>query len=344
MTDVVAALIWDNDKFLACQRPANKSRALLWEFVGGKVESGESLQDALIRECREELNILVVPQNIFMTVIHEYPDITVRLILFNAYIGQGEPQKLEHNDIRWITPDQIDTLQFCPADRDILEVLKKLNNSRQALLYAYRDEQYKKFVGKLMPTVEINKIIGVRIPQLRKMKLSIEELGSLPHSFHEENLLHALAINRMADIKQCIEALDSFLPFVNNWSVCDTLNPPCFQNQSNEILEAVDNWLTSNHPYTVRFAILVLMKFYLKQNFSKYHLERISRLRFDHYYVKMMVAWYFATALSIHFEIVIPYLRNHKLDQWTHNKAIQKGIESFRLSKAQKEIIKGLKY
>ena len=121
MTDVVAALIWDNDKFLACQRPANKSRALLWEFVGGKVESGESLQDALIRECREELNILVVPQNIFMTVIHEYPDITVHLTLFNATIADGEPQKFEHNDIQWVSPSEIPNYEFCPADEEILK-------------------------------------------------------------------------------------------------------------------------------------------------------------------------------------------------------------------------------
>ena len=126
MTDVVAALIWDNDKFLACQRPANKSRALLWEFVGGKVEPGESWEDALIRECREELAVTVAPTNIFMTVVHEYPDITVRLILFNAYIAEGVPQKLEHNDIRWITTDMIDNMEFCPADKDILKKLKQL--------------------------------------------------------------------------------------------------------------------------------------------------------------------------------------------------------------------------
>ena len=126
MTDVVAALIWEGDRFLACQRPANKARALLWEFVGGKVESGESLEEALIRECREELDITVEPRDVFMEVIHEYPDLTVRLTLFNAVIAEGVPQALEHNDIRWITTGEIDGLDFCPADEEILERLKKL--------------------------------------------------------------------------------------------------------------------------------------------------------------------------------------------------------------------------
>ena len=124
MTDVVAALIWEGDRFLACQRPANKARALLWEFVGGKVEAGETLEEALIRECREELAITVAPKDVFMEVIHEYPDLTVRLTLFNASIAEGIPRALEHHDIRWITVSQIDELEFCPADEEILKKLK----------------------------------------------------------------------------------------------------------------------------------------------------------------------------------------------------------------------------
>ena len=123
MTDVVAALIWEGDRFLACQRPAHKARGLLWEFVGGKVEPGETLAEALIRECREELDITVAPQEIFLTVIHEYPDLTVRLTLFNATIAQGVPKALEHNDLRWITTAEIDSLEFCPADEEILKKL-----------------------------------------------------------------------------------------------------------------------------------------------------------------------------------------------------------------------------
>ena len=126
MTDVVAALIWKGDRFLACQRPAHKARGLLWEFVGGKVEPGETPQMALIRECREELDITVEPKELFMEVVHEYPDLTVRLILFNAVIAEGSPKSLEHNDLRWITIAQIDELEFCPADEIILKKLKEL--------------------------------------------------------------------------------------------------------------------------------------------------------------------------------------------------------------------------
>ena len=125
MTDVVAALIWEGERFLACQRPAHKARGLLWEFVGGKVEPGETREEALIRECREELDVTVAPRDIFMEVIHEYPDLTVKLTLFNAVITEGDPKLLEHNDLRWITTSEIDTLEFCPADEEILKKLKE---------------------------------------------------------------------------------------------------------------------------------------------------------------------------------------------------------------------------
>ena len=125
MTEVVAALIWDGDKFMACQRPANKARGLLWEFVGGKVEPGETMEEALIRECREELDVTVAVEDVFMEVTHEYPDLTVHLTLFHAKIVEGVPKKLEHNDIRWLTAEEIDRFPFCPADEEILKRLKQ---------------------------------------------------------------------------------------------------------------------------------------------------------------------------------------------------------------------------
>lgn len=132
MTEVVAALIWRGDRFLACQRPAHKARGLLWEFVGGKVEPGETKQQALIRECREELAVTIRPGEVFMELTHEYPDLTVHLTLFHAVIEHGEPQQLEHNDLRWITTKEIDSYDFCPADVDILERLKQIDNGIQA--------------------------------------------------------------------------------------------------------------------------------------------------------------------------------------------------------------------
>ena len=131
MTEVVAALIWKNNQFMICQRPANKARALLWEFVGGKVESGETKEQALIRECKEELNILLSFGDVFMDVVHEYPDLTVHLTLFNATIAEGEPQKLEHNDIQWITPSEISSFEFCPADDEILYRIKEEYNEQR---------------------------------------------------------------------------------------------------------------------------------------------------------------------------------------------------------------------
>ena len=127
MTEVVAALIWQGDRFLACQRPAHKKRGLLWEFVGGKVEPGETKEQALIRECQEELAVTLSVGDVFMDVIHEYPDLTVHLTLFNATIAEGEPRKLEHNDIQWITPSEIQNYDFCPADKEILKEIKKIN-------------------------------------------------------------------------------------------------------------------------------------------------------------------------------------------------------------------------
>ena len=129
MVDVVAALIWNHDRFLACQRPAHKARPLLWEFVGGKVENGESREEALIRECREELGVTVTPIDVFMDVVHEYPDITIRLVLYNAVITDGTIQLFEHNDARWLTPDEIPQYAFCPADTEILERI--IANSRK---------------------------------------------------------------------------------------------------------------------------------------------------------------------------------------------------------------------
>lgn len=129
MTEVVTALIWQGDKFMICQRPVNKARALLWEFAGGKVEQGENKEQALIRECKEELNVLLSVGDIFMDIVHEYPDLTVHLTLFNATISEGEPRKLEHNDIRWIAPSEIPNYDFCPADEEILKkIIKEHSN------------------------------------------------------------------------------------------------------------------------------------------------------------------------------------------------------------------------
>lgn len=350
MTEVVAALIWDHDRFLACQRPAHKARGLLWEFVGGKVEPGESREAALIRECREELDVTVTPGTVFMELVHEYPDITIRLTLFNAVIAQGQPRRLEHNDIRWITTGEIDDYAFCPADADILSVLKTVDNGVQAQLISIADPEYKRFQSKLMPTVAEEKVLGVRIPALRHFTKKVAKQGNceaflnaLPHKYYEEDNLHAILISGMTEYAETVSNLNRFLPYVDNWATCDMISPTCFRTCPDGLEAQVRRWLTSGHTYTVRFGIGVLLKYYLDDKFKPDHLQWVAGVALDEYYVKMMAAWYFATALAKQYNQAVPYLQNQTLTPWIHNKTIQKAVESYRIKPEQKAYLKTLK-
>lgn len=343
MTDVVAALIWDKNRFLICQRPANKKRGLLWEFVGGKVEPGETKQQALIRECREELAIDLTVEDVFLEVVHSYPDITIRLTLFHGRIAAGIPQMLEHNAITWITPDQIPEYDFCPADKEILELIQL-----RSKLFSMADLSYKQFQGSLLPTVSAERIIGVRVPALRRLAkdrtvFSNEFLTQLPHKYYEEDMLHAILISSLQDTDATINALDSFLPFVDNWAVCDTIAPQAFRSKPECLIPKVIQWLASDHPYTVRYAIGVLMKYYLDDAFVQSHLDLVAEIKSDEYYVNMMRAWYFATALSKQYDSTLKILERNTLDTWTHNKTIQKAVESFRITPEQKQFLRKLR-
>ena len=350
MTDVVAALIWDGDRFLACQRPAHKARGLLWEFVGGKVEPGETLQEALVRECREELDVTVRPGSVFMSLIHEYPDLTVRLILFNAVIAEGTPKKLEHHDIRWITTKEIDDYDFCPADEEILRRLKTVDSGLQAELLSLADSEYKAFQCSLMPTVDPATVIGVRMPVLRKFGKEMKATGAdaaflaqLPHRFYEENNLHGIWISGMKSLDHALIALDAFLPYVDNWATCDLISPAVFRSRPAVLTEKIQTWLASDHTYTLRFAIGVLMKYYLEEDFDKRHLQWVADIDSEEYYVRMMQAWYFATALSKRYDSALQFLHERKLTPWVHNKTIQKAVESYRIPAEIKEYLKTLK-
>jgi len=350
MTDVVAALIWDNERFLACQRPAHKARGLLWEFVGGKVEPGETKEQALIRECREELDITVSVGEIFMEVVHEYPDLTIRLTLYNAGIAEGIPQALEHHDLKWITTSEIDLYDFCPADEEILVRLKTIRNGVHAGLYRLQDSSYKEFQCKLMPTVDPDKVLGVRMPQLRKFAKQFEKiydtesfLNTLPHEFYEEDNIHGILISGMRDYDQTIAALDRFLPYVDNWATCDLLSPESFRSHPAELIPQVKEWLSSGKVYTCRFAVGVLMKYYLDDAFLPDYPLLVASIQTDEYYLRMMIAWYFATALAKRYDFVIQYLENPILDTWTHNQTIRKAIESYRISDEKKAYLRTLK-
>ena len=347
-TRVAAALIWRGGRFMICQRPPHKARGGLWEFVGGKLEEGETGEAALIRECREEIGITVEPKGVFMRLIHRYPDITVELTVYNARIGDKEPKLLEHTAIEWITPAEADGYEFCPADKEILAMIKK-DEEISARLLKLGDEQYGSFTGKLVPSVDRKTIIGIRFPELRELTKKLkgtdearEFLACLPHSFYEENILHALLINEEKSFDNVTELLDGFLPYVDNWAVCDTLKPKAFGRHSEELWKKIPDYLSSEHEYTRRFGLGMLMKFFLDGAFKKEALDLAYAVADDRYYVKMMKAWFFATAAAKRWKETLPYIEKGLGDRETKRMTIRKCLDSFRISEERKAYLKEL--
>ncbi|MBE6586921.1 MAG: DNA alkylation repair protein [Ruminococcaceae bacterium] len=216
-------------------------------------------------------------------------------------------------------------------------------------LFENGDREYKRFQGALMPTVDPERVIGVRTPVLRKFAKGIDEntaetfMKSLPHTYYEEDNLHAFLIERIKDFDRCIEALDRFLPFVDNWATCDSMNPKILKTDKARLLSCIDRWIGSDKVYTVRFAIGLLMRHFLGEDFKTEYAERVAAVTSDEYYVNMMQAWYFATALAYQPEAILPYFEERRLPAWVHNKAIQKARESYRIPKEHKEYLKTLK-
>lgn len=220
-------------------------------------------------------------------------------------------------------------------------------------LITMKDEVYKNFHGKLMPTINPDTILGVRVPLLRKFSnqlsksLSKEEIerfmSELPHRYYEENNIHAFLIEKINDYEECIAALDKFLPYVDNWATCDMMNPKIFKKNTRKLFDKIEEWMSSSHVYTIRFGIGMLMRFYLDDDFSTQYLDMTANVVSDEYYVNMMKAWFFATALAKQYEATLPYIQQNRLDIWSHNKAIQKSIESFRVSKEHKEELRRYK-
>ena len=217
-------------------------------------------------------------------------------------------------------------------------------------LLSMQDRDYKQFSQKLVPNVPPEQVIGVRSPQLRAYAKAVAGtkeaeafLRTLPHAYHEENMLHAFLIERIRDADACIEALDAFLPYVDNWAVCDCMSPKTLGKQPEKLLRAVDRWLDSGAPYTVRYAIGQLMRWFLDERFDDAFARRVAAVRSDEYYVNMMRAWYFATALAKQYDAVLPYLTENRLDTWTHNKTIQKAAESLRIPPETKAYLRRLK-
>lgn len=217
-------------------------------------------------------------------------------------------------------------------------------------LFLLQDEEYREFNSKLIPTVAKENIIGIRIPILRKYEKEIRNskkakvfLNSLPHNYTEEYNLHALLLENITSYNDTIKALNEFLPFVDNWATCDIMSIKIFKKHLDILPKQLDIWLNSTHTYTVRFAIKMYMTYYLDENFNISYMTKISKLRSDEYYVNMMIAWYFATALAKQYETAIKFLEEKKLSHWVHNKTIQKAIESYRITDEQKTYLRTLK-
>lgn len=217
-------------------------------------------------------------------------------------------------------------------------------------LFALKDEKYKEFHKKLIPTVDENTVIGVRTPALRKYAKEVSGtpgaevfMQTLPHEYYEENNLHGFLIEGMKDCGECIAHLDEFLPFVDNWATCDLINPKVFKKHKSELLVKIKEWMASDRVYTIRFGMEMLMTHFLDEDFKPEYLDMVADVRSEEYYVNMMIAWFFATAFAKQYEASLPYIENRRMDRWTHNKTIQKAIESYRITDEQKQYLRSLK-
>ena len=217
-------------------------------------------------------------------------------------------------------------------------------------LFRLRDEKYREMQIKTIPTLKPETVIGVRTPELRKMAKELAQteesrdfLGNLPHQYFEENQLHAFILSGMKDYARCIDALNRFLPYVDNWATCDQMSPGVFRKHRQELLKNIRTWVQSGETYTVRFGIGMLMTHFLEEDFDTAYPEMVARVRSGEYYVNMMIAWYFATALAKQYEAVLPFMEERRLAPWTHNKAIQKSAESYRVSDERKAYLRTLR-
>ena len=217
-------------------------------------------------------------------------------------------------------------------------------------LYTLQDVEYQVFQSKLIPTIAPQSMIGVRTSALRQLAREYarrddvgEFLTALPHEYFDENQLHAFIISLGKDYGETVSAVDAFLPYVDNWATCDQLSPKVFGKHRAELIGEINGWMASEHVYTLRFGVGMLMQHYLDGAFQSAYLARVAALRSDEYYVNMMLAWYFATALAKQYDAALPFLEQRRLDVWTHNKAIQKAIESYRVTPEHKEYLRTLK-
>ena len=220
----------------------------------------------------------------------------------------------------------------------------------QKSLFELQDLKYRDFHAKLLPGVEKEKIIGIRTPILRKFAKKFaktqeaqEFLQKLPHQYYEENNLHMMLVTQIRDYERCLEEVKRFVPYIDNWATCDLPLPKCFEIHKDELIVDVKSWIGSKETYTIRYGIGVLLRLYLDEDFKDEYPKLVAGVASDEYYVNMMIAWYFATALAKQWDAVIGYLEERKLPEWVHRKTIQKAIESYRITKEQKEYLRSLR-
>lgn len=227
---------------------------------------------------------------------------------------------------------------LCEKMDDILKKLHELS-----------EPEYAAFSSKLIPGIEARRVLGVRAPALRTLAAELTAaqretfMACLPHDYHEENMLHAYLIGRMREPENIYKALSAFLPHVDNWAVCDSLRPAALKKEPRRLLEAVESWLASEHGYTIRFGIEMLMCYYLDELFDEAYPAKVAAVKSDDYYVNMMISWYFATALAKQWDAVIPYIEQRRLSPRVHNKSIQKAVESYRINAEQKAYLRALR-
>lgn len=217
-------------------------------------------------------------------------------------------------------------------------------------LWQHKDEKYAEFQRSLIPSVKPETIIGIRTPIVReKARQLVKEknyetfLNSLPHDYFEDNQLHAMIIAQLKDYDEVIYRLNCFLPYVDNWATCDQMIPKIFHKNQQRLLPQIRSWLNSDHPYTIRFGIEQLMKFYLKDHYQPELTKEVMAITNEHYYVRMMIAWYLAEGLAVRYQDILPFIENSNLDRFTHNKAIQKALESYRIPQERKDELRLLK-
>ena len=225
-----------------------------------------------------------------------------------------------------------------------------LTDEIQQNLFRLQDLKYRDFQSQLLPTISLDSVIGVRTPDLRDYAKRLVQGGgyeefieALPHLYFDENQLHAFIISGIKDYDRCIKEVCRFLPYVDNWATCDQMSPKIFKKHKKDLLSHIKMWVKSSEAYTVRFGIKMLMEHFLDEDFDLSFPETVAKIRSEEYYVRMMVAWYFATALAKQYDVILPFVENKRLDVWTHNKAIQKAVESYRITAEQKEYLKTLK-